>query len=580
MMQWLKKQWMVIKGDWLKLTWITLAGLAVIVIVAQLLFPGDKLVPFTALDGTDYGGQSKAHVAADLDAKYLGLSVPIYFGSSPDNPYISPTLANIGLTVSNATRVNDLDYPWYMRIIPTSIFWVHLLTGNPESPAYSHNSQTLDSYLQGVMGDGCVIKVQNAGLKVEAGKLVVTPSYPGGQCDIGELTDKLGTIAPVLSQDNRLRIELTDETKPVVNDSDATELKDSLISKFGDGLQLKSDKNTIFMSSGNLFGLLDFVVNNDKLTYALNNDKAKVYLDKTVAPKINKKAGTTTVTTYNFIEKSRVTGATGITLDVPATITSLRSYVDGDSQNIAAVTTKQSPKVVYEREYGPLDDELSNLMKQYDQTHAGIYGVSLVELDGKNRRAGYNDTTLFTTASTYKLFVAYSTLKRVEAGEFHWSDIINAGRNLTKCFDDMIVLSDNGCAEALLIKIGRQNVTDEAHSIGAVHTTFMRSDGIKTTPADLSLVLAQLQMGQILSQQSSRDTWIGAMKRNVYRLGIPTGISGAVVADKVGFLDSLLHDASIVYSPSGTYVLIIMTDGSSWGNIAELAGQIEALRAQ
>ena len=67
------------------------------------------------------------------------------------------------------------------------------------------------------------------------------------------------------------------------------------------------------------------------------------------------------------------------------------------------------------------------------------------------------------------------------------------------------------------------------------------------------------------------------MKRNVYRQGIPAGASGTV-ADKVGFLNGLLHDAAIVYSPKGTYVLVILTNGSSWANIAELTKKIEALR--
>ena len=68
------------------------------------------------------------------------------------------------------------------------------------------------------------------------------------------------------------------------------------------------------------------------------------------------------------------------------------------------------------------------------------------------------------------------------------------------------------------------------------------------------------------------------MKRNIYKQGILAGLPSATVASKVGFLDALLHDASIIYSPTGTYVLVIMTEGSSWGNIANLAKQVESLR--
>ena len=69
------------------------------------------------------------------------------------------------------------------------------------------------------------------------------------------------------------------------------------------------------------------------------------------------------------------------------------------------------------------------------------------------------------------------------------------------------------------------------------------------------------------------------MKANVYRQGIPAGANGQV-ADKVGFMDNLLHDAAIVYSPNGTYVLAVMTEGSSWATIADLARQIDSLRAR
>ena len=149
---------------------------------------------------------------------------------------------------------------------------------------------------------------------------------------------------------------------------------------------------------------------------------------------------------------------------------------------------------------------------------------------------------------------------------------------MTKCFDDMIVRSDNACAEALLKKIGFTPITNEAKAFGATRTSFLGSSGIKSTAEDESLFLSLLYSGQILSQQSSRDVLINALKRNIYRQGVPAGMPGVTVANKVGFLDGLFHDAAIVYSPSGTYVLTVLTEGSSWANIAELTRQLEMLR--
>jgi beta-lactamase class A len=208
------------------------------------------------------------------------------------------------------------------------------------------------------------------------------------------------------------------------------------------------------------------------------------------------------------------------------------------------------------------------------------FGVSIVELDGKNRTGDYNGDDIFVSASTYKLFTAYSVLLRIENGSWAWLDSdIADGRDLIACFNDMVVYSDNDCAEALMYKISHQTVTDEARVMGCTDTTFIDSDGYaRTTANDLALFLTKLYKGQILTQQSSRDILINAMKNNVYREGIPAGLSGDIVADKVGFIDGYLNDAAIVYDAKGDYVLVILTNNSSWTEIASIANEINLLR--
>jgi len=128
----------------------------------------------------------------------------------------------------------------------------------------------------------------------------------------------------------------------------------------------------------------------------------------------------------------------------------------------------------------------------------------------------------------------------------------------------------------LIKKIGASGLNADIKSIGLTSTAF-RADNNLTTPNDLANYLTKLERGQLPIKTESRDRLLGAMKRNVYRQGVPSGASGQT-ADKVGFLWGLLHDAAIVYSPKGTYVLAVMTDGSSWANIADLTRKIEALR--
>ena len=157
----------------------------------------------------------------------------------------------------------------------------------------------------------------------------------------------------------------------------------------------------------------------------------------------------------------------------------------------------------------------------------------------------------------------------VELGEMTWDSPLN-GMTLQQCLTTMIVDSDNECPKAWLMRdngAGYDKVTQQANALGAKNTTLHYLD-VRTTSADLALILTKLYRGEIWNDDD-RDMVIGLMKRQQYRSGIPAGIGGnGTVADKVGFRDSYLHDAGIVYSGKGDYAFVIMTSGSSWTAIA------------
>jgi beta-lactamase class A len=536
------------------------------------------LVFYSKIDGISLGGWKKVDAISQLDGEYNGQAIPIYLGPM-GKKFSSPKPIDIGLIISNQARVDSISYPWYLRIVPTSIFWAHYLTDKVADPEFSRDQGILSSYISANMSGACNIEPKDATLLASGPSLEVVESYYGASCEIGAVYDALSTITPELGGSYKAIVPV-DEIAPAVSDATAQNLADSLMQKVGVGFPLTVIGSEQVISSSEVLSWLDFRSDDTSLAYSVNTDRASVFLNDNIAPLINIDPGITTINTYNFIEKSRDVGVTGKVFDVQDTIGDIKGYLDGTNKKASAVFASTPPSIVYSRSYSPADAELSALIAQFDSDHSGVYGVSMVELSDKNRLASYNDTNVFITASTYKLYVAYSTLKRVESGTWSWSDNIVNGHNLSTCFYDMIAYSNNTCAEAILDKVGLINVTNDAHEIGCINTTFLESGGIKTTPSDLMLFLGQLQMGQILNLQSSRDRLIGAMKSNVYRLGIPSGLGEFVVADKVGFLDELLHDAAIVYCPTGTYVLVIMTEGASWSSIASLASQIEALRAE
>ena len=173
-------------------------------------------------------------------------------------------------------------------------------------------------------------------------------------------------------------------------------------------------------------------------------------------------------------------------------------------------------------------------------------------------------------ASTYKMFVLYSVLKRIDEGSMHFTDEV-LGTNVDACLQTIIIDSNNECAIALSDRIGWIKIQDEGKALGATELDWREE--LYGTVSDAAVIPLKLAKGEILSE-SSRNYMLDLMKRQRFRDGIPAGTE-SVVADKVGFIDGWLNDAAIVYSPAKPYILAIYTYDESWANIAEITRQIE-----
>lgn len=562
------------KQHWRRLLIYAGGGIVALLLIVQIAYPGDRLVPFANVDERSLGGWTKQDAIRQLDDEYKKQKIDIFFGDRKE-AYRKPLPANIGLTTSNQERIEQASYAWWLRLVPTSLFWAHKTIGY-DAPTYNRDDKKLASYIEKELGQSCDVAPKNASLKADDTKLDVVPAEAGGTCKVEDVKKRLGTVKPDIKTASNVRIPMK-KIPPEVTDDQAKQFGKAITERIGDGIAIKAGGQTVKVDTKTLLGWLDFPIVDKKLTVAVNQDRAHDFMAKQIAPKVARAAGVSKITTMDFIVTAKVDGPSGQALNVEGTLVNVANFLGGKADEIQAAVSPVPPRIEYTRSYSPTDTGLSALMQQYAETHPGTYGIALIELSGQRRRAAYQDTRQFQTASTYKLFVAYSTLKRVEAGQWHWSDQINGGRNLEKCFDDMIVRSDNPCAETLLQKVGFGPMKNDLQALGLSRSSFS-SDVPKTTAGDLATYLATLESGQMFSQ-ASRDRLIGAMKRNIFRQGIPAGANGQV-ADKVGFLNALLHDAAIVYGPNGPAVLCIMTEGSSWATIADLTRKIEELRAK
>lgn len=228
------------------------------------------------------------------------------------------------------------------------------------------------------------------------------------------------------------------------------------------------------------------------------------------------------------------------------------------------------------------DAGLQRIVDEWLAQNSFHAAVQVQELDGSGRMAQRGQATAMVTASTYKLYVAYAVLHQVEQGTLSMQAKTRTGQTVNQTLSRMIVYSDNTSAEALGALVGWQQVDSLAAAAGTQHTRINNYDRVgnpvngskQSTAADLGLILAKLHEGTLLNQSNTQ--WLlGLMKTQHYRERVPAGVpAGIAVADKPGWLGNVENDAAVVYGPKSTYVLVVMTDGSTPGPLADLSQKV------
>lgn len=547
----------------------------IIMIVAQFVYPFKNTMAYATLNGVDVGGISKQEAVERVNKAIRETPLEMYFGEAKES-YRSPKLAELGVNSNSDAAVDQVMYPWWLRLVPTSLWWAHMVAGD-EPVKINLSGEKIQEYVVSELGKDCKVEPKNASVEAGQDKLQLVPAVAGGECETSEVVAAIKGSSISLTDKNKVRLPVQ-EVSPEVNDAEAKALIDKIEDSLSGGVAVTFKDDSATFDAKTIRSWLEFEVKDGALVARINTEKSKKPLDEKVGGFVTVKPGVLTITTRDFTELSRRGGPDGRALNIDGTSSNIAKYLTGETDSVSAATKVVPAQKKYNRSYTSTSLGLSALSRHFAEDNPGTYGVSLVELSGLRRQAGYNQNRKFTTASTYKVYVAYSTLKRVESKDLKWSDQIAGGRDLAKCFDDMIVLSDNPCAEALVrTKIGYNAVHADVQALGLSNTSFIDAESFKTTAGDLTNFMVRLESGTLPISKDSRQRLINAMKRNVYRNGIPAGTPGTV-ADKVGFLNALLHDTAIVYGSNGTYALTILTDGSSWGNIARLTQEIEKVR--
>lgn len=202
-------------------------------------------------------------------------------------------------------------------------------------------------------------------------------------------------------------------------------------------------------------------------------------------------------------------------------------------------------------------------------TYPGQLGFVLInEQTGEAITSGAS--RVFTSASLYKLFLAYAILTQVDAGKLSLQDQMADGATIDDYLTSTITVSDNETAKELAYIIGWDNIEAFIHEQGFVSTSFhpyLESDGVyyngelETTPAEVAFLLERLLDGELLSE-SSTAYFLGLLADQQLVYALNTGLDdGVAFAHKTGLLDYVSHDAGILTLDGQTYIVAVLTDG-------------------
>lgn len=242
----------------------------------------------------------------------------------------------------------------------------------------------------------------------------------------------------------------------------------------------------------------------------------------------------------------------------------------------------------------------NNLEKIVTQTLAdagGIYGVDI-----KNFKTGesyaLNDHHIFWSASLYKLWVLGAAYEQIEEQTLHEDTVmsqqiavLNQKFNIPEedaertegeitlsvkdAIENMVTVSDNYAALLLVGKLRLSNIKAflQRNSLNEISVGSLNNEP-QATPYSISQLLEKLYNGD-LGNEESTGKMLSVLKRQQLNYALPKYLSPETsIAHKTGALYSFSHDAGIVYTPNGDYIIVVMTDTKDPQVADELIAQI------
>lgn len=227
----------------------------------------------------------------------------------------------------------------------------------------------------------------------------------------------------------------------------------------------------------------------------------------------------------------------------------------------------------------------------------GTFAVSIKNLK-TGERYYYNEHQVFKSASLYKLWVMAEAYREIQAGTLSkQKNLSNSIENLNNDFgiasesaeltegsltssvsnllNKMITISDNYSAYLLTENIKIANIQNFLDTNGLSESKTRTSDTNPTTTAsDIESFLEKLYLGD-LANETYTNEMINLLKKQQLNGKLPKLLPNyTVIGHKTGELFGFSHDAGIVYTKNGDYVIVVMSDTDNPNDANETIAQI------
>lgn len=576
--------------EWLKSRWFIPVIVVVVLILLgnigwQVLYPINALPPNLRVDGQNVGGMERDKAVAALNKAYSELKVDLYFGEATV-PYKSPTMAELGIQADSTARLAQVSYPFALRFVPTSYWWASN-TVTVDGPTYNYDGPTLDTYALTHLGEDCVIPVTNATLRLDDNQFSVVPAEPGGRCNLTEFKNAASNVTyegglSVTTDMRAIDAPLTDDI--------AQQLADDLNNNLRRDLALQAGGETTTVRSATVKSWLSFVAHipedmdaegakPPQLAYVIEPDRVKRHLTTSgIAAKVEKKPGTTRVSTTNFTETSRTNGQPGVLIDIDKTVASIDPFVAGRADRATVSVGPVPPTMRYTRKYTPTEEGYRALVEQFVSDNPGTVAVSLSELSGKRPHysVAANDTAKLPAAGVEGMYVAYAVQKGIEDGVTQASDSVFGGMSYTECMEAAIAVQDSDCIAALVRGIGNATVQARLAAIGLTDTSFS-GEVTTTTARDMATFMRKLNTSDLPTKR--QNDLVQPLTDISLRDGMKSVAANARVAG--GNQTERNYNEMAFVTGNGQFVVSIMTQGSEGSDTAaKLLRAINDIRQQ